>query len=343
MRCPSVSEIPPAPAGKEGWPWTVESARLDDTMPDGGPWPKISIVTPSYNQADFLEETVRSVLLQGYPNLEYVVIDGGSQDGSVEIIEKYSPWLAHWVSEPDRGQSHAINKGFDRATGEVFAWLNSDDIYYPDALRTVALGMMGSICDIFLGAMDKVVVHKDRVDYDKLSLPSAGEPIHFFPILASGRWHRFHFFQPSMFWTRDVWTQTGGLDEQYEYMMDMEWCNRALACGAEVVTSSEVLTRFTLHPGSKSQDFAYMQRQEEAIMYWRLSRLPEFRRFQCLLASLWPAQRSLSMRAAKARRDGQPLRATLLRVGARLVRTVSIGVGGHDAAAASGQEYASNV
>jgi len=107
-------------------------------MPDGRPWPRISIVTPSYNQAEFLEETIRSVLLQGYPELEYMLVDGQSQDGSLQVIQKYAPWLTYWVSETDRGQSHAINKGWQRASGDLLAYLNSDDFYLPGGLARAA-------------------------------------------------------------------------------------------------------------------------------------------------------------------------------------------------------------
>ena len=136
MRSPTLRDLPPPPPGKTGWPWTEESSPAGDTLPNKA-LPRVSIVTPSFNQGCFLEETIRSVLLQGYPDLEYIVIDGGSTDQSVEIIRKYEPWLAYWVSEKDSGQAHAINKGFSHATGEICAYLNSDDMFCRNAISTV--------------------------------------------------------------------------------------------------------------------------------------------------------------------------------------------------------------
>jgi glycosyltransferase involved in cell wall biosynthesis len=107
-------------------------------MPSGQPWPKISIVTPSYNQGQYIEETIRSVIMQGYPNLEYIVIDGGSTDNTVDIIKKYDKDIAYWISEKDRGQTHALNKGFERATGDILAYINSDDVYMPYTFCIVA-------------------------------------------------------------------------------------------------------------------------------------------------------------------------------------------------------------
>src|SRR5262245_62566025 len=99
------------PDGKTGWPWTSPASKPLRSRPNGGQWPRITVITPSYNQAQFIEETIRSVLLQGYPNLEYMIIDGGSDSSTIRVIEKYSNWLDYFVSEPDRGQSDAINKG----------------------------------------------------------------------------------------------------------------------------------------------------------------------------------------------------------------------------------------
>lgn len=134
----NLRELPPPPPGKTGWPWTEETdpAIYDATVQ----WPRITIVTPSYNQGQFIEETIRSILLQNYPNLEYIVIDGGSTDEATAIIRKYERWLTYWVSEKDRGQSHAINKGMERATGEICNWINSDDCLSRNALKTISVG-----------------------------------------------------------------------------------------------------------------------------------------------------------------------------------------------------------
>ena len=131
-----LSQLPPPPPEKTGWPWT--EATDPELFTGQEDWPRISIITPSYNQGQFIEETIRSVLLQNYPNLEYIIIDGGSTDESVQIIEKYAPWITYWVSEPDRGQSHAINKGVERSSGKWLNWLNSDDYLVKESLFRLA-------------------------------------------------------------------------------------------------------------------------------------------------------------------------------------------------------------
>lgn len=129
-----LRELPPPPVGRKGWPWTVESpSDAIDESTRGKPVPRLTVVTPSYNQGRFLEETIRSVLLQNHPNLEYLVMDGGSTDESAQVIERYKPWLSLSRSARDRGQAHAINLGLAPASGELLGWINSDDFYLPGA------------------------------------------------------------------------------------------------------------------------------------------------------------------------------------------------------------------
>src|SRR5208283_3575458 len=142
---------------RSGWPWTVATAAPADLAHVR--WPRISIVTPSYQQAAFVEECLRSVLLQDYPNLEYIVIDGGSRDGSREIIARYGPHLTYWQSEKDGGQGDAINQGFARATGEILGWVNSDDMLLPGALFAAAHEFLNGRPEIVYG--DALNVYED--------------------------------------------------------------------------------------------------------------------------------------------------------------------------------------
>ena len=132
-----ASELPEAPSGKVGWPWIVDSHSNASTRTEYV-WPKISIITPSFNQGEYIEETIRSVLLQNYPNIEYIVIDGGSTDNTCEILKKYDPWIKYWHSEKDGGQGNALNQGFSVATGKILGWINSDDLYLPDCFKKIA-------------------------------------------------------------------------------------------------------------------------------------------------------------------------------------------------------------
>ena len=144
-----LSELPNLLNNKTGWPWTEQTDP--QIYSDQFIWPKLTIVSPSFNQANFLEETIRSVLLQNYPNLEYIIIDGGSTDNSKEILERYSPWLSYWRSEKDEGQGQAINLGFSLASGDYHAWINSDDYYLKDVFNIVINNFLKTKVDFMYG------------------------------------------------------------------------------------------------------------------------------------------------------------------------------------------------
>lgn len=135
MRCPSNGKLPPSTRHGKGWPLIEGASQRYERRCDGSTWPRISIITPSYNQGQVIEKTIRSVLHQGYPNLKYIIVDGGSANETVDIIRKYEEFIIYWESESDNGQCHAINKGWDGMSGEITSWLNSDDLLTPGSLR----------------------------------------------------------------------------------------------------------------------------------------------------------------------------------------------------------------
>lgn len=214
MRCPGLRDLPAPPPGKTGWPWTEETPaeRVADATSS------VSIVTPSYNQASYLEETIRSVLLQGHPKLEYIVIDGGSSDGSIDIIRRYEPWLKYWVSETDHGQSDAVNKGFERAEGEILGWINSDDIYATGALRRVSQYFRSEpTCELAYGNgyyLDAVAEETNECDWVR---PFDGDLLLTFNFI----------LQPAAFWRRSLWERIGCLNVDYHWAMDWDWFIRA--------------------------------------------------------------------------------------------------------------------
>lgn len=188
--------------------------------------PVVTIVTPSYNQADFLEKTIRSVLEQDYPNVEYLVIDGGSNDGSVEIIEKYARRINWWVSEKDNGQADGINKGLQRASGEIIAWLNSDDFYMPGAISNAVQALQSNPAAGFVYG-DLQVVNK------------AGEITN---LLTYGDWGlkglmEFKIIgQPAVFMRRQVLESAGYLDPDYHFLLDHHlWLRMAMHAGMKYI------------------------------------------------------------------------------------------------------------
>jgi glycosyltransferase involved in cell wall biosynthesis len=204
--------------------------------------PLVSIVTPSFNQAKYLEATIRSVLAQDYPNLEYIVIDGGSTDGSIAIIKKYADKLAYWTSEPDQGQTDAVNKGFAQAKGDILAWLNSDDTYEPHAV--------GEAVQFLMENLDIGMVYGDANFIDE-----QGRVMGRFPAAQTDyrrlRQGYVHIPQQAAFWREELWRQVGPLDPAFYFAMDYDLWVR-LAGISELRYHPRIWANFRLHGDSKT-------------------------------------------------------------------------------------------
>jgi glycosyltransferase involved in cell wall biosynthesis len=239
--------------------------------------PRISIVTPSFNQGQFIEETICSVLDQNYGNLEYIIIDGGSSDETVQVIKKYEKFLKYWVSEGDQGQSHAINKGLLHCTGEIFNWLNSDDLLAPDALSAIAERFVDPEIDIVSGKE----IHFDG------SSEKLREGTILYPDLAQNLLNGV-IYQPSTFWRFSALKPLLPVNETLHYLMDTQlWVNYIMNNGiSKVKKIDKVLAKFRLHKDSKTVGLSEQFVKERWQLRWGILKEidPEFHAFDNFLS-----------------------------------------------------------
>lgn len=253
--------LPPPPPGKEGWPWYADFAQTEVSSL----LPKISIVTPCLNSAEKIEECIRSVLLQGYPNLEYVVIDGGSTDQTTEIIRKYEEFLTYWVSEKDSGQSAAINKGVAKCSGVLVNWLNADDILLPGALLKI-----GQACEPGSHQQELVLCPVRNVNIDTGKRSITGQDLLLGDVVRY--WSRqSSYHQPGIFLPLEVWNQVGGLDETLEICMDYDlYCKCAPYLSCRLLDF--VVVEFRQHKNQKSAvrwDLMLTEKVRASKRYWQ--------------------------------------------------------------------------
>ena len=230
--------------------------------------PLVTIITPSYNQGQFLEETIRSVLDQDYARIEYMVFDGASTDDSGDILSRYAERLTYWESVPDRGQAHAINKGLQRAEGEILGWLNADDLLIPETVsRAVRIFSSHPRVDVVYGRLKRIDatgirvptpdLPKDEITFSKASV--IGESV---------------VNQPGSFWRRPLMDQVGLLDESLQYCLDYEYWIRMALAGAEFLRLSETVAYFRLSADSKTVSQATAMAEEQLTVLEQVLQTP---------------------------------------------------------------------
>jgi len=243
--------------------------------------PRITIVTPSFNQASFMRDTIESILGQKYPNLEYYVVDGGSKDGSVEIVRKYNDRINWWISEVDRGQSHAINKGIERATGDFFSWLNSDDVLLPSALMSIAEFIQRNPkVDIVVGGL---LLGSEDGTIKSCYIPTRS-------VSWCMRRGFYDLFQPSTFIRRSMLNRIGYLREDLHCRLDVDLFERLIGAGAQWGYIRQPLSMLRRHPAAKGESLGERYAQDRVMLVsqheypeWQRDLALNIRRFQRLL------------------------------------------------------------
>ena len=258
-------------------------------------YPRITIITPSLNQGQFLEQTILSVINQKYPNLEYIIIDGGSKDRSVNIIEKYEKSISFWSSENDSGQTNAINKGLQHCSGDIINWLNSDDILLPNVLNTIAFYYNRfSSYDIFFGDFGLINSNSTKLFIRKVP------PFSFFSLLYGRQLSN----QPAVFFSKDVIQAIGLLDESYSICMDQEFWVRAATSGFRFKPILKTLAISRIHSQCKTYKHPDLLKSEHKKICRKYGYMPfndnskSEEIFYCLNNIFWKAF-SFGMRTMK--------------------------------------------
>ncbi|MCS6821249.1 MAG: glycosyltransferase [Microscillaceae bacterium] len=243
-------------------------------------YPKISIITPSYNQGQYIEQTILSVIEQGYPNLEYIIIDGQSTDNSIAIIQKYEKYLSYWTSEKSLGQSDAINKGLQRATGEIINWLNSDDYYEPQTLFKVA--------QTFMNTQAKVVCGRSRIFKDNQTLYfSQGTDVYPNNLAKTIGWARID--QPETFFHHSAIEKMGLLDNRLHYLMDRDWWIKYLLHFGlnHIQKIPDLLVNFRLHENSKTVSKAKLFDKEHHDIFYAIAKQAKLKKYQYFIQNFF--------------------------------------------------------
>lgn len=263
MRCPTLAELPNPLEMRTGWPWTEESTRVPALMPNGTSWPRISVVTPLLNQRSFIEETIRSILLQGYPDIEHIIVDGGSNDGSLELIEQYSPWVK-CIVEKGEGQSAAVNRGLRMATGELIGWQNSDDFYEQGAFHQAAMAAVEYPDFAILNGLVRGFQGKDN------RAPWIFENCNEFSqaTLLEG----VCVMNQSMFFRRTIFEQGIFLKEDLHYAMDQEFFWRLSLEGFRYHMVPSMIGYYRQHENAKSTSYNVRADLEPYVMLRALCR-----------------------------------------------------------------------
>jgi glycosyltransferase involved in cell wall biosynthesis len=251
--------------------------------------PRISIITPSFQQARFIDATIQSIISQGYSNLEYIVVDGGSTDGSDEVIRKYESDIAWWCCEKDKGQTNAINKGLMRATGEIVGWINSDDMMLPGSLERIAQAFDDSQVDAICGWIIAIDEHNRRIDHKIFPQPTKD-------VILS----RSILPQQGVFWRKSVTDRIGMLDEEMHMCMDLEYWTR-MACNNVIPRMVPAfLGAFRMHEDQKTQIQLEKWHAEQNIVFSRaLGKEVDYRSLKARVPAGWRFRYNLLKRAAK--------------------------------------------